>query len=105
VVEEVIIFKIPKAGSTRRNVGVMARWRSAHASLCLCEALLLQQRHQPTRPVEQLPKPIDELLKDYHQPEDLMGEGGIFMQLSKAPIERCLNAEIETHLSNSKFKR
>jgi hypothetical protein len=34
------------------------------------------------------PELIDELLKDYRNPEDLMGEGGIFKQLSKALIER-----------------
>lgn len=44
------------------------------------------------------PELIDELLKDYRNPEDLMGEGGIFKQLSKALIERCLSAELDTHL-------
>lgn len=44
------------------------------------------------------PELIDELLKDYRNPEDLMGENGIFKQLSKAPIERCLSAELDTHL-------
>ena len=44
------------------------------------------------------PELIDELLKDYKNPEDLMGEAGIFKQLTKALIERCLTAEIDTHL-------
>jgi putative transposase len=44
------------------------------------------------------PEIIDELLKDYQKPEDLMGEGGIFKQLTKALIERCLTAELNTHL-------
>jgi putative transposase len=44
------------------------------------------------------PELIDELLKDYQKPEDLMGEGGIFKQLTKALIERCLIAELDTHL-------
>jgi hypothetical protein len=39
------------------------------------------------------PELIDELLKDYRNPEELMGESGIFKQLSKALIERCLSAE------------
>ena len=43
------------------------------------------------------PELIDELLKDYKNPEDLMGEGGIFKQLTKALVERCLTAEIDTH--------
>lgn len=45
------------------------------------------------------PELIDELLKEYRQPEDLMGEGGIFKQLTKALVERCLSAELDTHLS------
>lgn len=44
------------------------------------------------------PELIDELLKEYRRPEDLMGEGGIFKQLTKALIERCLTAELDTHL-------
>jgi putative transposase len=48
------------------------------------------------------PELIEELLKDYRNPEDLMGEGGIFKQLTKALIERCLNAELETHLAEEK---
>jgi putative transposase len=48
------------------------------------------------------PELIDELLKEYRNPEDLMGEGGIFKQLTKALIERCLNAELETHLCEEK---
>jgi putative transposase len=50
------------------------------------------------------PELIDELLKDYRNPSDLMGEGGIFKQLSKALIERCLNAEIETHLEEERIE-
>lgn len=48
------------------------------------------------------PELIDELLKDYRSPEDLMGEGGIFKQLTKALIERCLGAELTTHLEQEK---
>jgi putative transposase len=44
------------------------------------------------------PELIDELLKDYQKPEDLMSEGGILKQLTKALIERCLTAELDTHL-------
>jgi putative transposase len=49
-----------------------------------------------------IPELIDELLKDYRNPEDLMGEGGIFKQLTKALIERCLTAELDTHLKAEK---
>ncbi|PSB24136.1 hypothetical protein C7B82_28355 [Stenomitos frigidus ULC18] len=45
------------------------------------------------------PELIDELLKEYRNPEDLMGEGGIVKQLTKALVERCLSAELSTHLA------
>jgi putative transposase len=45
---------------------------------------------------------IDELLKEYRNPEDLMGEGGIFKQLTKALIERCLTTELDTHLEEER---
>ncbi|HEY9631440.1 MAG TPA: IS256 family transposase [Coleofasciculaceae cyanobacterium] len=50
------------------------------------------------------PELIDELLKEYRNPEDLMGEGGIFKQLTKALIERCLSAELDTHLAEERAK-
>jgi putative transposase len=48
------------------------------------------------------PELIDELLKEYRKPEDLMGEGGIFKQLTKALVERCLTAELDTHLEEER---
>ena len=48
------------------------------------------------------PELIDELLQDYKNVDDLMGQGGIFKQLSKALIERCLTAELDTHLEEEK---
>ncbi len=48
------------------------------------------------------PELIDELLKGYRNPEDLIGEDGIFKQLTKALIERCLSAELDTHLAEEK---
>ncbi|NJK54410.1 MAG: hypothetical protein HC936_19520 [Leptolyngbyaceae cyanobacterium SU_3_3] len=44
------------------------------------------------------PELLDELLKGYQTPEDLIGEGGILKQLTTALVERCLNAELKTHL-------
>ena len=44
------------------------------------------------------PAILDELLKDYQTPEDLLGQGGILKQLTAALVERCLNAEMKTHL-------
>lgn len=51
------------------------------------------------------PELIDELLKEYQNPEDLMGEEGILKQLTKALVERCLTAEIDTHLQSSHSDR
>lgn len=41
---------------------------------------------------------IDELLKDYKNPEDLLGDDGIFKSLKKALVERALSAELTDHL-------
>jgi putative transposase len=41
---------------------------------------------------------IDQLLADYKQPEDLIGENGLLKQLTKAVVERALQAELTTHL-------
>ena len=37
-------------------------------------------------------KLIDELLKNYKKPEDIIGEGGLLKQLTKAVLERALAA-------------
>jgi putative transposase len=44
------------------------------------------------------PELLDQLLQSYEKPEDLLGEGGILRQLTKALVERCLEAEMKTHL-------
>ena len=41
---------------------------------------------------------LDELLKDYDNPQDILGEGGLLTELTKAVIERCLETELDTHL-------
>jgi len=48
---------------------------------------------------------IDELLKDYETPQDMLGEGGLLKELTKAVIERCLEAELDTHLGYPKYGR
>lgn len=45
---------------------------------------------------------IDELLLNYKNPEDLLGDEGIFKQLKKALLERALNAELDDHLGYEK---
>ncbi len=45
---------------------------------------------------------IDSLLSGYKKPEDLIGENGLLKQLTKALIERALDAELEAHLGYAK---
>ena len=45
---------------------------------------------------------LDELLADYKQPSDLLGEEGIFKHLKKALLERALGAELTEHLGYEK---
>ena len=44
------------------------------------------------------PQLIDELLKDYQSPSDLLGDEGLLQQLTKALLERALEGEITHHL-------
>lgn len=48
------------------------------------------------------PKIIDELIKNYKKPQDLLGEGGILKQLQKAILERVLEGEMTTELGYEK---
>ena len=41
---------------------------------------------------------IDALLSNYKKPEDLIGENGLLKQLTKALVERVLQAEMTEHL-------
>ena len=45
---------------------------------------------------------IDQLLKDYKSPEDVLGENGLLKQLTKALLERALKAELSHHLGYEK---
>src|SRR2546426_3690873 len=45
---------------------------------------------------------IDKLLEGYEKPEDLIGENGLLKQLTKALVERALNAELTHHLGYDK---
>jgi putative transposase len=48
------------------------------------------------------PELLDELLKEYKNPEDLLGKDGLVKQLSAALVERCLNAEMAYHLEEER---
>jgi putative transposase len=45
---------------------------------------------------------IDGLLANYKRPEDLIGEDGLLKQLTKALVERALQAEMAEHLGHGK---
>src|SRR3954447_26993766 len=45
---------------------------------------------------------IDKLLADYKKPEDIIGENGLLKQLTKALLERAMQAEITDHLGYAK---
>jgi putative transposase len=51
------------------------------------------------------PELVDELLKDYRTPADLLGEAGLFRELKKALLERALAAELTEHLGYEKHGR
>lgn len=48
------------------------------------------------------PELIDELLQGYQCPDDLVGTGGIFKQLTAALVERCPSAKLDHPLSAEK---
>lgn len=45
---------------------------------------------------------IDELLSDYTNPAEILGETGLLKQLTKALVERCLETEMAEHLDEPK---
>ena len=45
---------------------------------------------------------IDKVLADYKKPEDLIGENGLLKQLTKALLERAMQAEMTEHLGYQK---
>ena len=45
---------------------------------------------------------IDNLLKDYQKPEDLIGENGLLKQLTKQLLERAMAAELTEHVGYEK---
>ena len=45
---------------------------------------------------------LDSLMKDYKNPEDLIGETGLLKQLTKKLLERAMQAEMTDHLGDEK---
>lgn len=57
-------------------------------------------KDEPRMPVT--PELLDQLLKDYPSPEDLMGDDGLLQQLTKVLVERALQGELTHHLGYAK---
>lgn len=51
------------------------------------------------------PELIDELLKECSDPREVLAEGGLIKQLTKAITERCLETELDVHLGYPKHGR
>jgi len=47
---------------------------------------------------------LDELVKNYQRPEDILGENGLLKQLTKGILERCLQGEMTHHLGYAKHE-
>ena len=47
---------------------------------------------------------LNELLKDYQKPEDLLGKDGLFKQLQKRLLEKAMGAELTDHLGYAKHE-
>ncbi|MBE9485965.1 MAG: IS256 family transposase, partial [Chloroflexi bacterium] len=45
---------------------------------------------------------LDALMKNYKKPEDLIGESGLLIQLTKQLLERAMTAEMTEHLGYEK---
>jgi putative transposase len=50
------------------------------------------------------PDLIDQMLAGYRKPEDLLGEHGLLKQLTKAVVERALQAEMAAHLGHDRHE-
>ena len=45
---------------------------------------------------------LNELLKDYQKPEDLLGQHGLLKELQKRLLEKAMGAELTAHLGYEK---
>jgi putative transposase len=64
----------------------------------------MENRMDAQKPTEKelLDGLLDQLLKDYKKPEDILGEDGLLKRFSKAVLERALGAELTEHLGYEK---
>ncbi len=59
-------------------------------------------RRKPSAEEREADELIDNLLKDYRSPEEVVGEGGLLQQLTKRLLERALGAELTDHVGYEK---
>jgi hypothetical protein len=69
---------------------------SARVSIELCKRLWEEENESPMAIDNKL---IDQLLTDHQKPEDIIGENGLLKALTKAILERALQAEMTDHLA------
>jgi len=62
-------------------------------------------RRKPTGEERETDKLIDNLLREYESPEEVIGEGGLLQQLTKRLLERALGAELTEHVGYQKHER
>jgi putative transposase len=58
--------------------------------------------HRRDIPMATTDELLDNLMKDYKKPEDLIGENGLLKQLTKRLLERAMQAELTEHLGYEK---
>lgn len=57
---------------------------------------------RPRKEPDETDELIDNLLKDYQSPEEVIGEGGLLQRLTKRLLERTLGAELTNHVGYEK---
>lgn len=62
-----------------------------------------KEKPKPAKLPNEVNELLDKLIAGYQTPEDLLGENGLLKQLTKAVMERALDAEMTHHLGYSKY--
>jgi len=62
-----------------------------------------QNSDKPPELPREVNKLLDKLVAGYQKPADILGENGLLKQLTKALVERALEAEMTHHLGYSKY--
>src|ERR1700758_537986 len=65
-------------------------------------AFTVEIPHKGEKPMAITNELLDQLIKDYKKPEDLIGENGLLKQLTKRLLERAMAAEMTEHVGYEK---